>query len=236
MGITEWNSLGLRDAISPVMEEFTLFHDYLMIVLIFIITGVGVFILRLIQYQSFNRSLIEGQLLEAAWTLLPAVVLVAVALPSLRILYNLDSSVTSNMTIKVIGHQWYWRYEYRDFWNVNFASQLRFDSYMIPRDSLEPEMLRLIDVDNRSVAPFLTKIRALITRADVLHSWAIPSLGVKLDATPGRLNQLTMSRYRPGVVYGQCSEICGANHSYIPIVVEFISPSDFFSWVLSHRD
>ncbi len=107
---------------------------------------------------------------------------------------------------------------------------------MIPRDSLEPEMLRLIDVDNRSVAPFLTKIRALITRADVLHSWAIPSLGVKLDATPGRLNQLTMSRYRPGVVYGQCSEICGANHSYIPIVVEFISPSDFFSWVLSHRD
>jgi len=220
----------------PVMEEFTLFHDYLIIVLIFIITGVGVFILSLVQSQSFNRSLIEGQLLEAAWTLLPAVALVAVALPSLRILYNLDSSVRSNMTMKVIGHQWYWSYEYRDFWNVNFTSQLRFDSYITPRDSLEPEILRLIDVDNRSVAPFLTKIRALITSADVLHSWAIPSLGVKLDATPGRLNQLTISSYRPGVVYGQCSEICGANHRYIPIVVEFISPADFFSWVLAQTD
>lgn len=109
------------------------------------------------------------------------------------------------------------------------SSQLIFDSYIVPRNELEPDMLRLIDVDNRSVAPFLTKIRALITSADVLHSWAIPSLGVKLDATPGRLNQLTISRYRPGVVYGQCSEICGANHSYMPIVVEFISPSDFFS-------
>jgi cytochrome c oxidase subunit 2 len=204
--------------------------------LIFIITGVGVFIVRLTQRQSFNRSLIEGQLLEAAWTLLPAVVLVAVALPSLSILYNLDSSVSSNITIKVIGHQWYWSYEYSDFWNVTAASQLAFDSYMVPRNELEPEILRLIDVDNRSVAPFLTKIRALITRADVLHSWAVPSLGVKLDATPGRLNQLTISSYRPGVVYGQCSEICGANHRYIPIVVEFISPADFFSWVLSHND
>jgi len=204
--------------------------------LIFIITGVGVFIVRLTQRQSFNRSLIEGQLLEAAWTLLPAVVLVAVALPSLSILYNLDSSVSSNITIKVIGHQWYWSYEYSDFWNVTAASQLAFDSYMVSRNELEPEILRLIDVDNRSVAPFLTKIRALITRADVLHSWAVPSLGVKLDATPGRLNQLTISSYRPGVVYGQCSEICGANHRYIPIVVEFISPADFFSWVLSHND
>lgn len=191
---------------------------------------------RLTQRQSFNRSLIEGQLLEAAWTLLPAVVLVAVALPSLSILYNLDSSVSSNITIKVIGHQWYWSYEYSDFWNVTAASQLAFDRYMVPRNELESEILRLIDVDNRSVAPFLTKIRALITRADVLHSWAVPSLGVKLDATPGRLNQLTMSSYRPGVVYGQCSEICGANHRYIPIVVEFISPADFFSWVLSHND
>ena len=192
--------------------------------------------MRLTQRQSFNRSLIEGQLLEAAWTLLPAVVLVAVALPSLSILYNLDSSVSSNITIKVIGHQWYWSYEYSDFWNVTAASQLAFDRYIVPRNELESEILRLIDVDNRSVAPFLTKIRALITRADVLHSWAVPSLGVKLDATPGRLNQLTMSSYRPGVVYGQCSEICGANHRYMPIVVEFISPADFFSWVLSHND
>jgi len=228
----EWNQWGLQNAAGPVIEEFIHFHDYLIMVLIFIIRGVIVFIISFFSFQFYNRSLVEGQLLEALWTVLPAFILVAVALPSLRILYNLDNSDSRHIALKVVGHQWYWAYEYTDFWSLNREEKLLFDSYIIASNDLRNGLYRLLETDNRVTLPYLINTRVIITSADVLHSWAIPRMGVKLDATPGRLNQLVISSYRPVVAYGQCSEICGANHSYMPIVAEFVSVEDFNQWII----
>ena len=228
----EWNQWGLQNANGPVIEEFVHFHDYLILVLIFIISGVVVFIGVFAQFQFSNRGLIEGQFLEAVWTVLPALILIIVALPSLRILYNLDRSDSGHMSLKVMGHQWFWSYEYTDFWSFSTDGQLGYDAYIVSTEILDPGMFRLLETDNRLILPYLINIRVLIRRADVLHSWALPRLGVKLDATPGRLNQVVISSYRPGIAYGQCSEICGANHRYIPIVAEFISVQDFNAWML----
>jgi cytochrome c oxidase subunit 2 len=145
----------------------------------------------------------------------------------LRLLYLIDETTEPRITLKTVGHQWYWSYEYSDF------SEIEFDSYMVPTNSLESSDFRLLEVDNRVVLPYLTQIRVLVTAADVLHSWTIPSLGIKADAVPGRLNQLNVFFNRPGIFYGQCSEICGANHSFMPIRVESVSPMDFLSWVKS---
>ena len=140
-----------------------------------------------------------------------------------------------HMSLKVLGHQWYWRYEYTDFWALRKENSVLFDSYILAENDLEGSLFRLLETDNRVVLPYLINARVLISRADVLHSWALPSIGVKLDATPGRLNQLVISRYRPGVIYGQCSEICGANHRYMPIVVEFIDVEDFNRWAMERE-
>jgi len=145
------------------------------------------------------------------------------ALPSLRLLYLLDEINDSALTLKVVGHQWYWSYEYSDFLDVDY------DSYIIPFDDLSSGDYRLLEVDHRTVVPFSVDVRVLVSAADVLHSWTVPSLGVKADAVPGRLNQLSFFCSRSGVFYGQCSEICGANHSFIPIVVESVSIGDFVS-------
>ena len=229
----QWNQYGLQDALSPTIEEFIFFHDYLIQILIFIITRVAYIIGTLFSRSFTDRGLIEGQKLEFIWTIVPGLVLVIIAVPSLTLLYRLDTSRETSLTLKVIGHQWYWRYEYRDFWSSQGAARAGFDAYIVPRTGLEGGLLRLIETDNRPVLPYLTGVRVLVRRADVLHSWAVPSLGVKLDATPGRLNQTTLLRHRPGVAYGQCSEICGANHRFIPIRLEFVSAGDFLSWVES---
>ena len=226
----EWNQWGLQNAMSPVIEEFIYFHDYLIVVLTFIITGVAYFIGSLVLNQDYSRALFERQLLESVWTIVPALILVAVAIPSLRILYRLDNADKSQLTLKVLGHQWYWSYEYSDFWSIANQERLSFDSYIINYQDLESGGFRLLETDNRVVLPYLISVRVLISRADVLHSWAVPRLGVKLDAMPGRLNQTNLARYRPGLAYGQCSEICGANHSYMPIVVEFVQIKDFINW------
>jgi len=236
MGMIEWNLFNLQNGFSPIIEEFILFHDYLIIVLMFILSGVIVFILCFFGAQFCNRTLVEGQFLEALWTILPALALIRVALPSLRILYNLDTSNITHISLKVLGHQWYWSYEYRDFWAMPKEVPVIFDSYIISENDLDGSLFRLLDADNRAVLPYLINARVLISSADVLHSWALPSIGVKLDATPGRLNQLAISRYQPGVLYGQCSEICGANHSYIPIVMEFINVEDFNHWTVERGD
>ena len=229
--MTEWNQISLQDAISPVIEEFIFFHDYLLLALIYIITRVAYFILLVRQSSYIDRGFLEGQLLETIWTVIPALVLVVIAIPSLMLLYRLDSVIASGLTLKVLGHQWYWRYEYTDFWSFGSGTVLSFDAYIVPENELAPGLARLLETDNRPVLPFLSRIRVLIRRADVLHSWAVPSLGVKLDATPGRLNQTVFSRYRPGLAYGQCSEICGANHRFMPIRLEFVSIEDFLQWV-----
>ena len=172
------------------------------------------------------------QIVEWVWTLIPAVLLLQIALPSLLLLYILDETVDRILTVKTVGHQWYWRYEYKDFWSADNNINLEFDAYIIPTSELRDEIFRLLDVDNRTVIPIHTQVRVLISSADVLHSWTVPSLGVKADAVPGRLNQVKFIRQRPGLYYGQCSEICGANHRFIPIVVESVDLNTFLNWVI----
>nr|ASM82802.1 cytochrome c oxidase subunit II [Neoperla sp. FS-2017] len=221
-----WANLSLQDSASPLMEQLTFFHDHALLILIMITTLVSYLMSTLFFNSETNRYLLEGQTIEIIWTILPAITLIFIALPSLRLLYLLDEVSSPAVTVKTIGHQWYWSYEYSDF------SQLEFDSYMTPYHEMEMNGFRLLDVDNRTVLPTNTQVRMLVTAADVLHSWTIPALGVKVDATPGRLNQTSFLINRPGVYYGQCSEICGANHSFMPIVVESVPTNSFISWIL----
>nr|YP_005351125.1 cytochrome c oxidase subunit II [Emplectonema gracile]AEC12106.1 cytochrome c oxidase subunit II [Emplectonema gracile] len=225
--MTFWSSWGLQDASSPLMEQLIFFHDHAMMVIVLIMSLVGFMSFSLITGKFSGRYLLEYQEVEAVWTVLPGVVLVFLALPSLRLLYLLDEINDSVLSLKVVGHQWYWSYEYSDFIDVEY------DSYMLASEDLSSGDYRLLEVDHRVVVPFSVDVRVLVTAADVLHSWTVPSLGVKADAVPGRLNQLSFFCSRSGVFYGQCSEICGANHSFMPIVVESVSVSDFVSWVKS---
>jgi cytochrome c oxidase subunit 2 len=175
--------------------------------------------------------MVHGTTMEIIWTIFPSLILMLIAIPSFALLYSMDEIVDPAITIKAIGHQWYWTYEYSDYNSYYKQQSLTFDSYMIPEDDLELGQLRLLEVDNRVVVPAKTHLRLIITSADVLHSWAVPSLGVKCDAVPGRLNQTSIFIEREGVYYGQCSEICGTNHAFMPIVVEAVSLKDFGSWV-----
>uniref|UniRef100_UPI0030E1AC00 cytochrome c oxidase subunit II n=1 Tax=Tubuca alcocki TaxID=2083288 RepID=UPI0030E1AC00 len=220
-----WAYMNLQDSASPLMEQLIFFHDYIMIVLVLIVAFVG-YIMSSLFFNSFiNRYMLENQPIEVIWTSIPAVILIFIALPSLRLLYLLDEVNSPSLTLKTIGHQWYWSYEYSDFLH------LEFDSYMTPANELSESGFRLLDVDNRTVLPMNTQIRVLISAADVIHSWTVPSLGVKADAVPGRLNQTSFLINQPGLFYGQCSEICGANHSFMPIVIESIPINSFLNWI-----
>nr|YP_010381765.1 cytochrome c oxidase subunit II [Perotrochus quoyanus]YP_010381778.1 cytochrome c oxidase subunit II [Perotrochus charlestonensis]UDL72153.1 cytochrome c oxidase subunit II [Perotrochus quoyanus]UDL72166.1 cytochrome c oxidase subunit II [Perotrochus charlestonensis] len=222
-----WGQLGFQDAASPLMEQLIFFHDHAMLVLILIISLVG-YAAFCLMFNSFSsRYVLEGQQIETIWTIIPAIILIFLALPSLRLLYLLDEVGNCALTLKSVGHQWYWSYEYSDFLNIEF------DSYMIPSEELSSGEFRLLEVDHRAVLPVSADIRVLVTSADVIHSWAVPALGVKADAVPGRLNQLSFFIKYPGIYYGQCSEICGANHSFMPIVLEAVDVKDFMSWVTS---
>nr|YP_009002491.2 cytochrome c oxidase subunit II [Chaceon granulatus] len=225
-----WSHLGFQDSASPLMEQLIFFHDHIMLVLVLIITFVGYMLSSVLLNSFINRYMLEHQTIELIWTAIPAVILIFIALPSLRLLYLLDEVNTPSMTLKTIGHQWYWSYEYSDFLNVEF------DSYMIPTNELDSSNFRLLDVDNRTILPMNTQTRIIISAADVIHSWTIPALGIKADAIPGRLNQVSFLITRPGLFYGQCSEICGANHSFMPIVIESISTNSFLNWVSSYSD
>jgi len=229
--IINWGQFGLQDANSPIMEELIFLHDFINLVLVFIISFVGYIIISIMWNKYLNLGLLERQVIECIWTIIPAVILIQIAIPSLLLLYILDESVDSSLTIKVLGHQWYWRYEYRDFWSVSGASHVEFDSYMVPSNELDDNIFRLLDVDNRTLVPYNIHIRMLISSADVLHAWTVPSLGVKADAVPGRLNQVKFIGQRPGIFFGQCSEICGANHSFMPIVMEIVGSSSFLNWI-----
>nr|YP_011016962.1 cytochrome c oxidase subunit II [Aegus fukiensis]AFQ62173.1 cytochrome c oxidase subunit II [Cheironitis sp. MJTNT-2012]WQB61564.1 cytochrome c oxidase subunit II [Aegus fukiensis] len=220
-----WKMILLQDSASPLMEQLSFFHDHTLMILLMITVLVG-YLMSSLFFNKYNyRYLLEGQTIEVIWTILPAVTLIFIALPSLRLLYLLDEINNPLVSIKSIGHQWYWSYEYTDF------KKIEFDSYMIPTAELKPSSFRLLDVDNRTILPYNSQIRMMVTAADVIHSWTIPSLSVKIDATPGRLNQVSFLMNRTGLFFGQCSEICGANHSFMPIVVESISPKFFIKWV-----
>ncbi len=220
-----WSDLGFQDSNSPLIEQLTFFHDHTLLILVIITTLVGYLMVSLFFNQYTNRVLLEGQTIEVIWTILPAVTLIFIALPSLRLLYLLDEIRDPSITLKTVGHQWYWSYEYSDF------NQVEFDSYIIPSLEIETGSPRLLEVDNHTVLPVNAQTRILVTAADVLHSWAVPRLGVKVDATPGRLNQTSFIINRVGLFYGQCSEICGANHSFIPIVIESVPAPIFLNWI-----
>nr|YP_010372382.1 cytochrome c oxidase subunit II [Pseudemys concinna]YP_010372395.1 cytochrome c oxidase subunit II [Pseudemys peninsularis]UPA56064.1 cytochrome c oxidase subunit II [Pseudemys concinna]UPA56077.1 cytochrome c oxidase subunit II [Pseudemys peninsularis]WCD42323.1 cytochrome c oxidase subunit II [Pseudemys concinna floridana] len=216
--------LGFQDAMSPIMEELLHFHDHTLMI-VFLISTLVLYIITLMMTTKLTyTNTMNAQEVEMIWTILPAIVLITIALPSLRVLYLMDEINNPHLTIKAMGHQWYWTYEYTDYEN------LEFDSYMIPTQDLPNGHFRLLEVDHRMVMPMESPIRMLISAEDVLHSWAVPSLGVKTDAVPGRLNQATFIVTRPGVFFGQCSEICGANHSFMPIVIESVPLQHFENW------
>nr|AWV84344.1 cytochrome oxidase subunit II [Chonosia crassipennis] len=223
--MANWSNIMLQDSMSPLMEQLIFFHDHTLVILIVITVIVGYIMVTLFFNNLVNRLLLEGQLIEFVWTLLPAMTLIFIALPSLRLLYLLDEVNNPLLTLKIIGHQWYWSYEYSDFMDIEF------DSYMKPTIDLQLNEFRLIETDNRVILPFNSQVRLMISSSDVLHSWAMPSLGVKVDAVPGRLNQSAILISRPGLIYGQCSEICGANHSFMPIVIESIETKLFLKWL-----
>nr|ANZ78702.1 cytochrome oxidase subunit II [Cercyonis lycaon] len=218
-----WSNFNFQNGASPLMEQIIFFHDHTLIILIIITVLVSYLMMSLFFNKYINRFLMESQMIELIWTILPAITLIFIALPSLRLLYLLDELNNPLITLKSIGHQWYWSYEYSDFNNVEF------DSYMSQFDN--NNNFRLLDVDNRIILPMNNQIRILITATDVIHSWTVPSLGVKVDANPGRLNQTSFFINRPGIFFGQCSEICGANHSFMPIVIESVPIKNFINWI-----
>nr|AWV83460.1 cytochrome oxidase subunit II [Kikihia ochrina] len=226
--MSNWSYINMQDAVSPLMEQLMFFHDHVLVILIMITIVVAYMMIMLMLNKIINRLLLEGQLIEFIWTLLPAMTLIFIALPSLRLLYMLDEINNPLLTLKIIGHQWYWSYEYSDF------SDVEFDSYMKSMSEMNKNEFRLLDVDNRVILPFNIQVRLLISSFDVIHSWAMPSMSLKVDAVPGRLNQMSMLISRPGMSYGQCSEICGANHSFMPIVIESISMKMFIKWLVNY--
>nr|QOE88764.1 cytochrome c oxidase subunit II [Odontotermes sp. TD116] len=218
-----WLNLSLQDSASPIMEQLIFFHDHALMIMLMIITTVMYTMISIMQNKQTSRYILEGQMIETLWTIAPAIILVFIAMPSLRLLYLMDEVHNPTLTLKAVGHQWYWSYEYSDF------TKLEFDSYMTQEQ--QENTFRLLDTDNRIVLPVNSPTRMIVTAADVLHSWTVPSLGVKTDATPGRLNQVSFSISRPGILYGQCSEICGANHSFMPITIESVTTNKFINWI-----
>lgn len=220
-----WGQLGFQEAISVIIELLNYFHDYIIIILIIIIVFVTYVFLYIIRVSRLDKYTVDSHVLETIWTIVPIVILCFIAFPSLYLLYLIEDATSPSLIVKVIGHQWYWEYQY-----ANSYSSYGFDSYML-HDRSAFRLFHALDVDNRLVLPTSVNLLFLITSADVLHSWTVPSLGIKADAIPGRLNSLiSMSSYS-GVYYGQCSEICGSNHRYIPIVLEFVPANVYTSFI-----
>nr|YP_009228521.1 cytochrome c oxidase subunit II [Epitrimerus sabinae]ALK03784.1 cytochrome oxidase subunit 2 [Epitrimerus sabinae] len=215
-----WNKISFSSPTSYLSEIVVAMNDYVMMFLYSVMLMVLLLLLYSIFYQSFNFEFYVNHQLESVWTAVPFVVLVFIVVPSLMTLYMLDSCMFCGLSISIMGHQWYWSYFYKDL------SSLFFDSYMLPPSE---SSLRLVEVDNRLLVPTNFPVRFMVSSADVIHSWTLPSLGVKMDAVPGRINQFCFSAKRSGVFFGQCSEICGANHSFMPIVMESIPFENFLS-------
>lgn len=218
--------INFQNANSPLIEQLIFFHTHTITILILIISIVGYNLFKTITNKNINIIIIESQSLELFWTVVPTFILLLIGFPSIRLLYLLDEVYNPLITFKTVGHQWYWSYEYSDF------LEKEFDSYIVNSNDILRNITRLIEVDNRVVLPFKSQVRNLVSSADVLHSWTVPSLGVKVDAVPGRLNQLRFIINRSGLFYGQCSEICGANHRFMPICIESVNYKDFSKWIL----
>ena len=224
--------LGIQDTATASAEGMVFFHDYIVFFLIGV--AVAVFWMLYVALNSFQanasffpKKFVHSSFLEIIWTIIPAVLLFFLAIPSYILLYSNEDIVDVEMTLKIVGHQWYWSYEYPSY---KYTGELKkettispfsheFDAVMVPTADLTPGSTRLLEVDRAVILPINRVIRVLITAADVLHSWAVPSIGIKVDACPGRLSQATFSLKREGFFYGQCSEICGTNHGFMPILV-----------------
>lgn len=224
--LSTWHILSFQDSASPSIEQLSLFYDFTIAIITLIMIIVALSLIFTSSYKLTDRYLLQEQAIEIIWTVSPVFILLLIALPSLQTLYLLDDPFSPNITVKAVGHQWYWSHQYSDF------PGLEFDSYISPLDTLTHQT-RLLETDNRVALPINSKIRLITTRSDVIHSWSIPSLGVKADAVPGRLNQLIFSIKRSGIFYGQCREICGSNHRFMPIKIEAIPIKNFLHWVTS---
>lgn len=229
-GIAFDRQLGFQTPATPVMEKLYALHDFLLI----IITVITIFVLCLMTYicVRFRRKAnpvpsktTHNTMVEVIWTVVPIIILVAIAVPSLRLHYYMERVPDADMHIKVVGYQWYWHYEYPDHGGFGF------DSYMKKDAELQPGEHRLLEVDNRLVVPVDTTIKIHLTGADVIHAWAVPAFGVKRDAIPGRLNETWFRATKTGVYYGQCSELCGVGHGFMPIAVEVVTKEQFAAWV-----
>jgi cytochrome c oxidase subunit 2 len=227
--------MGLQDAHSPVMARIHDFNNMLLVIQVLIV----VFVLGILAYVIFRfnakrnpvpSKTTHNTLLEILWTAVPIVILVIIAIPSMKLLYYSDKTQDYDMTLKVTGHQWYWSYAYPD------QGDFSFDSILVPADDLEEGQLRMLTVDNRVVLPVDTDIQVLITSDDVIHDWAVPSLGMKIDATPGRTNERWVRIDQEGMYYGMCSELCGVNHGFMPIQVEAVSKEAFAEWVKQAKE
>ncbi len=226
--------LGLQEAATPVMERVHAFHNQLLV----LITLIVLFVLGLLVYVMWRFSekrnpvpskVTHNTLIEVLWTAVPVLILVLLAIPSFRLLYFTDASVDADMTIKAIGRQWYWTYEYPD--HGDFA----FDAFIVPDEEIKEGQVRLLEADNRVVVPVGVKVRLITTSSDVLHAFAMPAFGIKIDSVPGRLNETWFEVNKAGVYYGQCSELCGTGHGFMPIVIEAVPEAQFNAWVADAR-
>ena len=225
----DWQ-LGFQKAASQGMEDIVWFHDYMLLP---IITAITVFVLFLLLYTcvryraSRNKvasTTSHNTLIEVLWTLIPCLILIVMAVPSFKVLYSQDTIPKADVTIKAVGYQWYWGYEYPD-------ENIIFDSYMVDEKDLKENQPRLLTVDNEVYVPVNKVVKVMITANDVLHAWALPSFGVKRDAVPGRINETWFKADRTGTFYGQCSELCGIKHAFMPITVNVVSEDEYTQWL-----
>jgi cytochrome c oxidase subunit 2 len=231
-----------QDPATPSMEGIINFHNHIMFFISIIIIFVSWVLIRCAYLfkKKVENVVIEkwahSTVLEIVWTMIPAIILMLIAIPSFALLFSMDEIIDPAISLKVVGRQWFWSYEYSDYCTLKGGESLNFDSYMVPEEDLSKGELRLLEVDNRVALPVKTHIRILVTAGDVLHSWCVPSFGIKVDACPGRLNQTSIFIQREGVFFGQCSEICGVNHGFMPIVVEAKSLKNYIFWVANKLD
>ncbi|MAR79037.1 MAG: cytochrome c oxidase subunit II [Rhodospirillaceae bacterium] len=230
VGVSKPWQMGFREAASPVMERIVDFHNFLMIIsvaiAVFVTVLLGYVMVRFRASKNPNPSKrTHNTFIEVLWTVIPIIILVVMVVPSFRLLYYMDKTAEPEMTLKAIGHQWYWSYEYPDH------GDFIFDSIMIEESDLKPGQERLLHTDNEVVLPINTNIKILVTADDVIHNWALPSFGIKMDAVPGQLNETWVNITKPGIYYGMCSELCGVRHSFMPITVRAVTKEKFSEWV-----
>lgn len=221
--------LGFQDAATPVMEKIVDLHHYTLIVAtiicLIVLALLIVIMVRFREGKNPNPSKTShNTILEIVWTLAPVLILITIAIPSFKLLYFMDRTAHPDITLKVTGHQWYWHYDYPH-------EKIAYDSYMIADKDLKPGQLRLLEVDNEVVVPVDANVRVLLTSADVLHSWSVPAFGLKQDTIPGRLRETWFRVRKEGTYYGQCSELCGPNHGFMPIRVRAVSKEAYAAWL-----